>query len=136
MTIKIDHINMSVMNLEESIQWYKNIFGFEKVESGTNPQGRKFAILAFNDNMLALYETKGKENANPTLSDPKHQIFHFGLRVDNLNQWLEKIKEFNLKLNYGTQVEYPHSRSWYVFDPSGHEIEVSWTNGKPLQFPT
>jgi len=134
MKTKIDHINMSVTNLEESIQWYKSLFGFEKVEDGVTAQGRKFAIIALNDNMLAMYESPEKEKANPVFSEPKHQIFHFGLRVDDLNEWLGKIREFGVKINYGDVVEYPNSKSWYVFDPSGHEVEVSWTEGGVLRF--
>ena len=134
MKVRLDHINMSVMNLDESIQWYKNIFGFEKVEGGVSPYGRKFAIIALNDNMLALYEDGRKEKADPLISEPKHQIFHFGLRIDNLEEWLGKIEEFKIQLSYGDVIQYPHSRSWYVSDPSGHEIEVSWANNQPLKF--
>lgn len=134
MKVRLDHINMSVTNLEESIQWYKNVFGFEKVEGGISPNGLKFSIVALNDNMLALYEAGDKEKAEPLLSEPKHQIFHFGLRVDNLDEWLEKIEKFNIQIGYGDVIQYPHSRSWYITDPSGHEIEVSWANNEALKF--
>ncbi len=42
MTIKLDHINLTVENLKESIEWYRKIFGFELVESGATPQGNKW----------------------------------------------------------------------------------------------
>lgn len=135
MTVRIDHINMSVRNLEETIQWYKKVFGFEKVEQGLASQGRKYAILALNDNMLAIHEAADKKAANPNHQDPRYQIYHFGLRIDNIVEWEKKIEEYEIKVSYGGSIEYPSSRSWYVVDPSGHEIEVSYSGGRPLQFP-
>ncbi len=41
MTIKLDHINLTLANLKQSIEWYGKIFGFELVESGISPQGTK-----------------------------------------------------------------------------------------------
>ena len=64
-----------------------------------------------------------------------HKIYHFGIRVSDLAAWEGKIKEHRLRLNYGGVIEYPHSRSWYVSDPSGHEIEVSYAEGRTLVFP-
>ena len=46
------------------------------------------------------------------------RIFHFGLRVDNEDEWKAKIKKHDLKLYYGGKIAYPHSRSWYIRDPS------------------
>ena len=35
MTIKhLDHLNLTAANLEESLQWYRDVFGFEVVEKG------------------------------------------------------------------------------------------------------
>lgn len=134
MQVRLDHLNMSVRNLEESVLWYKNVFGFEVAETGVSSAGLKFAIVALNDNMLAMYEIAGKEKPNLKYSDPNYQIFHFGLRVNDLNSWLNKIEDFNIEFRPMDIVNYPNSKSWYLADPSGHEIEVSWTGGEVLRF--
>ncbi len=136
MTIKIDHINLTIANLETSIEWYKNIFGFELVESGTTAQGKKWGIVAVNDSMICMTEYDERVAADKYENNSAHQIRHFGIRVSDIRQWQRAIKDHKLKLYFGGEIAYPFSKSWYIHDPSGHEIEVSYTKQKPLQFPT
>ncbi len=135
MTIKLDHINLTVANLTESIEWYRKIFGFELVESGIKPEGVRWGIVAINDSMICMSEYAERVPANKVEDKLVHQIYHFGIRVSDAKKWLLTIQEHKLKLYYGGQVEYPSSKSWYVHDPSGHEIEVSHTAQVRLQFP-
>ncbi len=134
MKIKIDHINLTVMNLNDSVKWYSRVFGFEVVERGTGMRGQPWAIVANADSMLAMNEYPKRRMAEDDSSESFHRLNHFGIRVDDLGEWQAKLKEFNLKLNYGGVIDYPHSKSWYVVDPSGHEIEVSYSSGQPLRF--
>jgi len=134
MSIRLDHVNITVNQLDESIKWYQELFGFEKVESGITQQGKRWAIVACNDSMIAMTEYPEKQPANQKFQS-EQRIFHFGIRVENADAWRAKIKAHNLKLYYGGEIDYPSSRSWYIHDPSGHEIEVSYSDGKPLRFP-
>lgn len=125
---KLDHLNLSVKNYQESINWYQKIFGFEVVEEGTNMNGRPYGIIKSEETMIAL-------NEDPERGEPKehnqHLMNHFGFKLLNKDFWIETLKKFNLKTYYGSPVEYPNSTSWYVKDPTGHEIEVSiWNNNK------
>lgn len=136
MTIKLDHINLTVANLTASIEWYGKVFGFELVESGTTPQGIKWGIIAFNDSMICMTEYGERVAADKVENKSVHQIYHFGIRVSDMELWQQIIQDYKLKLYYGGQIEYPSSKSWYVHDPSGHEIEVSYTAQERLQFPS
>ena len=51
-----------------------------------------------------------------------------------MEKWLEKIETYNLELEYGGEVDYPHSKSWYVFDPTGFGIEVALWNQDEIRF--
>jgi lactoylglutathione lyase len=133
---RLDHVNLTVTNLDESIGWYEELFGFEKVEEGLSQQGKRWAIIACNDSMIVMSEYAERESAEMNEDQFTHRIYHFGLRIEDEVAWRHKVKSRNLKLYYGGEIEYPHSRSWYVHDPSGHEIEVSWSHGKPLKFPS
>lgn len=135
MSIRLDHVNITVNHLDQSIRWYQEIFGFEKVEAGVTEQGRKWAIVACNDSMIAMTEYPDKQPANQKLQ-AEQRIFHFGIRIENANEWRAKVRAHNLKLNRGGEIEYPFSLSWYIRDPSGHEIEVSCSDGNPLRFPS
>ena len=126
--VSLDHINMSVNNLPESLYWYKNVFNFEVVEQGEH-KGLPYAIIKSNESMLCLYELKDKispaENTN-------HKVYHFGLRVRDMDQWEKKISEQKLSINL--QWNYPHSKAWYLSDPTGHEIEVTYWNDDKIKF--
>jgi lactoylglutathione lyase len=135
MTIKLDHINLTVGDLKNSIEWYKKVFGFELVESGTTPQGIKWGIVAFNDSMICMTEYPGRAVADKVEDKSIHQIYHFGIRVSNLQQWQKTVQDHKLRFYHGGEIEYPASRSWYVHDPSGHEIEVSYSVSERMQFP-
>jgi lactoylglutathione lyase len=135
MKVKLDHVNITVRDLDESIKWYREIFGFEKAEGGNSQLGKRWAIVACEDSMIAMTEYKEKKLAGQDDDRSTHRIFHFGLRVPSAENWRAQVKKYDLTLYYGGEIEYPFSRSWYVHDPSGHEIEVSCADGKPLRFP-
>jgi catechol-2,3-dioxygenase len=135
MTIKLDHINITVENLATSTEWYGKVFGFKPVESGKTAQGAKWGIIASNDSMICMTEYANRISADKFKNDSAYRMYHFGLRVSDLNHWRRIIQDQELKINYGGQIDYPNSISWYLNDPSGHEIEVSFTVEECLQFP-
>ena len=63
-----------------------------------------------------------------------HQINHFGFRITDKKEWVERIKKYDLSILFGGPIQYPHSTSWYLEDPSGHEIEVSYTENDSMVF--
>lgn len=121
---KIDHINVSVKNINETVLWYGNVFGFKKVEEGSSLSGVKFVIIENKDTMLCIYEHPDWKASDLNGPTTQHQIFHIGFRITDEAKWRERIKEFDLTLSYG-EINYPRSNSWYVLDPNGYEIEVS-----------
>lgn len=135
MKIKLDHINLTVHDINQSINWYEKVFGFKLVEKGIGSKGQPWAIVAENDSMIVMNEFKDRSLEDETRPATYHKIYHFGIRVSDVKTWERTVKENNMALNYGDVVQYPHSRSWYVRDPSGHEIEVSYTEGETLRFP-
>ncbi|HAG91298.1 MAG TPA: hypothetical protein DCL41_05470 [Bdellovibrionales bacterium] len=135
MKVKLDHVNLTVENLKSSIDWYNKIFGFELVEKGISAAGKSWGIVANNDSMICMTEYKDRSRADHHDQDKVHQIFHFGIRISDLDLWQKIVKAYELRLYYGGVVRYPDSQSWYVHDPDGHEIEVSYSDQKPLVFP-
>lgn len=136
MKIKLDHINLTVGNLKESTEWYSKVFGFAQVEQGIGSRGQPWAILASDDSMIVISEYSEKQNADAAPENSFHRIYHFGIRVTDRKTWENKVRDFKLTLYYGGVIDYPFSSSWYVHDPSGHEIEVSHTKDGQLKFPS
>lgn len=116
----IDHINMRVKNLEASKEFYGSVFGFKLKESGTGKWG-PWAILGIQDRAyLCLYEAGEVERV-----DQKIQINHFGFHVEDFDEVEKQCKKKGIGVSYGGAVQSGKSRSIYIEDPSGYEIELS-----------
>ena len=89
--VNLDHINLSVNNLEETVQWYKDIFGFELAEQGKK-WGRRWGILRNGNSMIAFMEYP-QRNSVDSRPEGFHNINHFGLRIDDENQWRKVAEE-------------------------------------------
>ena len=82
-------------------------------------------IYLLNDSIkLCLYEV-------PDMS-PGGGIAHFGFHVDNFSKVITKCKALGVPILYGGEVDWEKSRSVYILDPSGYEIELSEVSGGGL----
>lgn len=134
MKTQLDHINMTVKDLNESVLWYKKYFSFEVVESGTSTNG-PYAVIQSGDSMLCLHERPTREALNGSShSDTYHRIYHLGLRIENRQEWEKLFATEGFRVSYPSPVQYPHSISWYIHDPNGHEVEVVHWNKKGPNF--
>src|SRR5262245_6547345 len=128
----LDHVNMSVQNLAESLDWYRRVFGFEKVEGGVI-DGRPWAIVKSGDAMLCLYEHPERKVPDPDVHG-HHAASHFGIRIDDAAAWEETVAREKVEVEYGGAYRWPHSTSWYVEDPTGHSIEVACWDDDRVRF--
>ena len=129
MNVRVDHLNLSVRDLDETVAWYGRVFGFTVAEEGVW-DGVRWAILRSGDTMLCAYHRP--EFAfldNEELGRRKlHGIRHPGFRITDEARWLRTIEREGLTVE---EIVHPHSRSWYVYDPTGYEIEVvAWKNDR------
>ena len=123
---------MSVTDLAASISWYGELFGFAVVERGVLEDGRPWAIIRADDALLAMYEYPERELLDGDLlkSRQVHGLNHFGLTIEEPERWLKKAKSMGVEIQYNGVIKWPHSRAWYINDPSGWEIEVvNWDRG-------
>jgi catechol-2,3-dioxygenase len=112
----MDHLNMNVKSLNDTMAFYKDVFGFKTYEEG-NYSDTPYAIIGKQGSMfLCIYEVK---NFVATKGDISHVGFHIN-NYDEIEQILEK-NNITIKAKY----DYPKSKSIYINDPSGHEIELS-----------
>lgn len=121
---RIDHINATVSNLQNSVSFYKNIFGLRTFEKGES-NGRPYEIIGSPESFfLCLYEGILQKNG---------AVNHFGIHIKDFESAIHRLKENNIQLLYGGVVEYPKSRSLYIADPDGNEIELSEAFGGDFQ---
>lgn len=116
----IDHINMRVKNLNASIEFYTKLFGFEMKEDQRKAHEPWAIVGLANIAYLCLYEHPGKEVPFEGLT-----INHFGLVLSDFDDAIKKLNDNGVQILYGGPVDWPKSRSIYIKDPSGHEIELA-----------
>ena len=132
----LDHLNLSVVDLEQSTDWYGRVFGFTREEQGLH-NGVPWAILRSGEAMLCLYEEPTREfiGHEDLRERGLHGLNHFGLRIDDREAWEALIEREGLVVRYGGRVDWPHSDAWYVVDPTGYEIEVVLWHDDRVRFP-
>jgi catechol 2,3-dioxygenase-like lactoylglutathione lyase family enzyme len=118
----IDHVNMSVRDLDVSAAFYAALFGLEVKEQGQSAGGR-WCILGAPDRFyLCLGETPSAERFK---AEGIH-INHVGFVVDDIDETVDRIRALGLRLEFGDKtLDGPRSRSAYVTNPDGILMEIT-----------
>lgn len=117
----MDHINMRVRNLAESVEFYRSLFGFEIKENHADDREEPWMILGRPGvAYLCLYEHPDKVRQQEAL-----RINHFGWVLEDFEAAAEELRARGVRILYDGPVEWQHSRSLYIQDPNGYEIELS-----------
>ncbi len=121
-TSGIDHVNLEVKNLEQSCDFWFQLLGFELLEDMPEFNGR---IIGTKKALLALYENR--EFTGPAESGFNHVCFH----IANFNDIEQHCKRLGITIKYDGPVQWPQSKSIYINDPNGYEIELAevWGGG-------
>jgi lactoylglutathione lyase len=115
---RMDHVNISVRDLDVSAGFYAGLLGLEVKEQGDD--GR-WCILGARDRFyVCLCEVR----AGSFKPEDIH-INHVGFVVDDIDETVRRLSELGLWHESGKIVEWPRSRSAYVRDPDGILIEFT-----------
>ena len=119
----IDHLNMEVINLNETVEYYNQLFGFTvKME-----QPEENSKIIGNEKVkLCLYQTEDFHGYT------KNGFHHFGLHIENFEEVMNKCKEMGIEIFYGGPLKWEKSTSFYIKDPNGYEIELAEVFGGGL----
>jgi len=98
--VKIDHIGIAVKSLTEAVKIYEgaiglDITGFEQVDE----QGVRVAMLDIGESRIELLEAI--EPGSPIekfIAKRGEGLHHIAVRVDNLDETLERLKAFGVRL--------------------------------------
>ncbi len=120
----IDHLNITVSDLQASIDFYSRLFGFDIAED-CRGEDRPYVIMGrAGVGWLALHAQMDEELLNGG------RINHWGFVVEDFDGLSGRLKSLGADVLYTDRwpdgvVEYPRSRSVYVADPDGNEIELT-----------
>jgi len=86
--MKIIHIALSVKDLEKSVDFYKQHFGFKEIKRFTKPRWDGSAvILSLGDLQLEIFKFQNSIDKKDDLSDLKViGLKHFAIQVGNIKK--------------------------------------------------
>ncbi|MBS4959899.1 MAG: VOC family protein [Clostridiales bacterium] len=116
--IRFDHFNFNVMDLEKSIQFYKEAFGLEQIRSIDGPEGSfKIVYLADQETSFRLELTWLRDRKEPyNLGDLE---YHLAFKTDQFDEFHKKHQEMGIIC-----FENDAMGIYFVSDPDGYWIEV------------
>jgi len=118
---RVDHMNMDVKDLDRTAGFYEDLFGFKTKEEGVR-RGQRWRIIGVPGSLyLCLYETgRQVDGLKGGYAD------HMGIHLEDFPEAVQEIEEKGVPISYGDGVvETGASRSVYIEDPDGREIELS-----------
>lgn len=117
MVLGIHHVGVAVRDLERSIAWYGQIFGFALQERGEF-DGAPLAFLALGAVQLELV-------AEATPAGAPGPVSHFALLVDDLEAELARLAALGVTpWPPGAQTIFSGGRVAFLPGPDGEEIEL------------
>ena len=127
MSFFIDHVVITVFDINKSVHFYSNILGMELQEFLSSTDDTKRKSLKFGRQKINLHEVSKpfKPHANKPLPGTMDICF---ISEINVNDWIKIFDNFDIKIEDGpvkkTGANGP-IRSIYIRDPDKNLIEIS-----------
>lgn len=117
--MNVGFITIHVKNLEESVEFYKNVFGLFEAIRFSPQKGVNIVFLKDEENgLIELIEN----NHIPQVNDGS--LVSIGFNVEDLNEVLKRLGEKDIKIIRGP-IEVPSGEKFvFIKDPNGVEIEL------------
>lgn len=119
----IDHLNIDVRNFDETRNFYEKIFGFRMLADQSKE--RNCQIIGNEHIKLCIYEVHTLELGQG--------LNHFGFHIENYDDIRKVCEDNDVPILFeGTEKVWEKSKSLYIEDPNGYEIELSLIEGGGL----
>jgi len=124
------HVAISVPSIDESVKWYKRVFGFKAAHSDSVslPDGHTMKITWLSDSnfSLELFEVSGSITIQPERTDPFSDIKtlgnkYFALSAKDLNKTRTDLESLGVSV---IQDNIADTDSFYIRDNAKNVIEI------------
>ncbi len=113
----VDHVGLTVSNLDRSIEFYRDLFDFDILEKfGDTRQ----AFLRVGDIVIGLYEVEGYKNQEGTKN---HVSFY--IDEEDFDDAVDEINEKEIPIVFGPD-NLRKGKSVVFLDPDGNQIELCY----------
>jgi len=117
--LRLNHVQIAVPNLEQSLAFYKNVLGFEVAFRLPTPaDGRPATAFVQISRDTFLEVAQAPPNAAPGIT-------HVGLQTDDLGATVAQIRRAGVSLDDPRPTNGIGSRLATVYDPHGIRLEIN-----------
>jgi catechol 2,3-dioxygenase-like lactoylglutathione lyase family enzyme len=116
---QIDHVAITVSDLDCSIEWYRDVLGLERIHE--EAWGDTPVIMSKGGTAIALFRAKDSEQLkNTQIKGMLHLAFRTGKQDFSNAQVFLRSKGIEFEFQ-----DHSISHSVYFNDPDGYEIEIT-----------
>ncbi len=117
--VHLDHVEVFVGNLEESIRWYERILGFREMHRW-DPEP---VMIGAGESMIALF----RQETTATETREAHRGWHrVAWRTDEPGFGRAQEHLIRCGVTYKGPIDHGVSRSIYFVDPDGNPLEITY----------
>ncbi|MEO5717364.1 MAG: VOC family protein [Chthoniobacterales bacterium] len=116
----LDHIAISVSDMERSVQWYVEVLGLERQHTDVWDGAPQFVGKGATG--IAIFPIRESSDGGGT--PPPVRVRHFALRADRANflQAQRELKERGIHFEFE---DHEIAHSIYFHDPDGFDLEIT-----------
>ena len=117
----IDHVALSVRDVERSAQWYIDVLGFERRHEGM--WGGTPVFIGKGTTLIALFPVRS-DSRSTSSARGNVRMLHLAFRASHKNFLgaQEELKRRGIKFEFQ---DHEISHSIYFRDPDGHKLEIT-----------
>ncbi len=122
---RIDHIAINTLDIEESVKYYEEMFGFRQVSRADMGECILVYLEINPGSYLELFDLKGTCEEGDT-PEKRQGLRHIAFHVDDIKAWEKRLKEKNAEITMElTRMEPIQKDGILIRDPNGVIIELS-----------
>lgn len=119
----LNHIAISVKNVDESIAFYQKVFGLKEIENTASNSQTRWLLLAENKQLHII--------PRPKLEVKTNKAVHFALSTSDLESFIQHLNDLNIEYSdWKNTITKDYVRKdgihqFYIQDPDGYWIEIN-----------
>ena len=122
MTFRMEHANVSVRHIDESVRFLMAAFPEFEVRREGLKNGHRWMHIGTDDTYIALNETTQSRDENQEPYNGKPGVNHLGYEVDDVEALRDRLTAAGFKDSTYPN-SHPHRKRVYFYDADGNDWE-------------